>query len=84
MESYNNNDLIKHTPTELLKMINDSKVEHDRLKQEIIDQTIELDILEKNINEKIEYVNEKIQLMSDVEKNYIMLIEELNNRENAI
>ena len=78
------NDFINYTPTELLKMINDSKNEHEWLKQEIIDQTIELDNLEKNINEKIEYINNRIQSMSDVEKKYIILIEELNNRENAI
>ena len=78
------NDFINYTPTELLKMINDSKVEHDRLKQEIIDQTIELDNLEAILNEKIVIVNEKIQIMTDVEKKYILLIEELNNRENAI
>lgn len=78
------NDFINYTPTELLKMINDSKVEHDRLKQEIIDQTIELDNLEAVLNDKIAVLNEKIQILTDVEKKYILLIEELNNRENAI
>jgi hypothetical protein len=77
-------DLINYTPTELLKMINDSKVEHDRFKQEIIDQTIELDNLEKSINEKIELINNKILAISAIEKKYILLIEELNNRENAV
>jgi len=66
-------DLSKYTPTELLKMINDTKVKHDSLKQEIINHTIEVDELEKTINIKLENLTE-------IEKNYIKLIEEINNR----
>lgn len=77
MELYNNmEELNKYTPTELLKMINDSKVLHDKIKQEIIDHTYAVDELEKVINNKI---NE----LTETEKYYVELIEELNNRENV-
>ena len=66
-------DLTKYTPTELLKMINDIKLKHDTLKQEIIDHTFEVDELEKIINEKI--IN-----LTEYEKNYILLIEEMEKR----
>ena len=42
-------NLSKHTPTVLLKMINDIKITHDKLKQEIINYTVEVDELEKKI-----------------------------------
>lgn len=66
-------DLTKYTPTELLKIINDIKLKHDTLKQEIIDHTFEAEELEKKINEKI------ISL-TEIEKNYIALIEEMEKR----
>lgn len=74
MELHNNmEDLTKYTPTELLKMINDVKAKHDALKQEIIDHTIEVDEIEKKINDKLE-------VLTEIEKNYVELIEEINNR----
>ena len=66
-------DLNKYTPTELLKMINDFNKVHDILKQEIIDHTFDVDELEIKINQKIEKLIE-------IEKNYVILVEELNNR----
>lgn len=66
-----------YTPTELLKMINDSKAKHDTIKQEIIDHTYQVDELENIINNKI---NE----LTEIEKNYVELIEKLNNLENGI
>ena len=66
----------KYTPTELLKMINDSKAEHEKIKQEIIDYTYQLDELEV-------VVNNKINELTAVEKLYIDLIEELTNRNNV-
>jgi hypothetical protein len=66
-------NLTGHTPTELLKMINDSKLIHETLIQEIIDDTFIIDNLEKKINEKLE------NLMK-VEASYVNLIEELNSR----
>jgi hypothetical protein len=51
-------DLIKYTPTELLKMINDIKLKYDTLKQEIVNHTFEAEELEKTINEKIDVLTE--------------------------
>ena len=66
-------DLSHYSPTELLKLINDSKFTHDNLKQETIDLMYNVDMLEKKINDKLE----KIKSTEEV---YIALIEELNNR----
>lgn len=66
-------DYKKYTPIELNKMINDVKEKHDTLKQEIITHTIEIDDLEKKINEKILVIDE-------LEKTYIELIEEITSR----
>lgn len=67
-------DLSKYTPTELLKMVNDSKARHDFLKKEIIECTTEVDSLVIRINKNLE-------ILTEMEKNYIELIEELNNRD---
>jgi hypothetical protein len=67
------NDYKNKTTTELLKLINDLKSNYDILKQEIIDHSVEIDEIEKIINEKI------IKL-TNFEKNYISLIEEFNKR----
>lgn len=66
-------NLSGYTPTELLKMSNDVTAKHNALKQEIINHTIEVDELEKKINEKI-------IILDQLEKNYVALMEELNNR----
>jgi len=66
-------DLGKYTPTELLKLINDVKLKHDTLKQEIINHTFEVDELEKKINEKIAKLDE-------LEKNYVKLIEQIEKK----
>jgi hypothetical protein len=58
-------------------MINDCKAKHDTLKQEIIDMTYEIDVLEEKINARID-------ILSKIEKNYVVLIEELNNRQNVV
>jgi len=68
MDDYKNK-----TTIELLKLINDLKSNYDILKQEIINYSIEIDEIEKIINEKI------IKL-TNFEKNYIDLIEEFNKR----
>ena len=52
-------NLEQYTPIELLKILNDVKSEHDKLKIEILDDLI---------------------LLGELEKNYIELIEEINNR----
>lgn len=66
-------DLSKHTPTELLKMINDTKVEHDILKDNIAADT-------KQIDDITAVINEKLDQLTIIEKKYVRLIEELNNR----
>jgi hypothetical protein len=66
-------ELNKYTPIELNKIINDIKIKHDTLKQEIIIHTLEVDKLTKEINNKIE-------LLTELEKNYIALIEEMEKR----
>jgi hypothetical protein len=66
-------DLTKYTPTELLKMVNDTKSSHDELKTEILRQLEELDDIERKINENIAKLNEH-------EKYYVDLIDELNKR----
>lgn len=66
-------DLSKYTPTELLKLANDIKSEHERLKKEIIDDTYKIDELQKNINENI-------SLLTEVEKKYVEIVEEIDNR----
>jgi hypothetical protein len=70
-------NLSKYTPTELLKMINDCKAKHDTFKQEIVDMTYEIEVLEEKINARIDVI-------TAAEQQYVALIEELNNRENAI
>ena len=65
-----------YTPTQLLKMINDIKQQYDSLKQEIINDTIVFDEIEKKINEKI-------NKLTELEKNYVALIEEME-KQNAI
>lgn len=77
-------NLEKYTPTDLLKIINDTEKEHNRLKEETVNYTIELDELENTINVKIQLINNNIQKISELEKKYVDLIEELNNRENVI
>jgi len=69
-------DLSKYTSTGLLKLINDTKIKHDDLKKEIIDYTYEMDKLEKKINEKL-------KILTEIENEYVLLIEELNNKENV-
>lgn len=70
-------DLSKYTPTELLVMINDLKKNHEEIKKEIVDNTYIIDELEIKINTLI-------SKLTEAEVNYVALIEELNNRENAI
>jgi predicted alternative tryptophan synthase beta-subunit len=66
-------DLSKHTPTELLKIINDTKTEHDNLKDDIAADT-------KQIDDITVVINEKLDQLTITEKKYVKLIEELNNR----
>lgn len=67
------NDLNIYTPTELLKFLNDVKFEHDKIKNQIIGFTEEVDELDKKINNNL-------LILEELEKKYIELIEEINNR----
>ena len=66
-------DLTKHTPIELNKLINDTKLTHDALKLEIINHTKDIDELER-------LINEKLIMLDSAEKYYIALIEEITKR----
>ena len=61
-------DLNKHTPTELLKMGNDIKAQHDNLKEDILADTYEMEKLEISINKKARQLEE-------LEKNYVEIVE---------
>ena len=71
-------ELTKLTDTELIKQLNDNKQKHDNLKQEIIDDTHEFD---DYVIKKSEEINNKIKILDEIEKNYVQLVEELNNRD---
>jgi hypothetical protein len=66
-------DLTKYTPTELLKMSNDIVAKHEALKKDIINDSIIIDDMEKKINQKLEQLDK-------LEKGYVAIVEELNNR----
>ena len=66
-------DLSKYSPTELLKITNDIKLEHERLKKEIISDTHEVDKLKEKINENISQ-------LAEVERKYVAIIEEIDKR----
>jgi len=63
-------NLDKYTKIELQKMGNDIKAQHDKLKDELIADTYEMEELEKRINEKV-------KLMAELEKNYVEIVEKL-------
>jgi len=73
MELHNNKELSQYTPTELLKIINDTKIEHEKVKGEIIVDTHRLDDVEKSLHKNID-------LLTDLEKKYVLLIEEMEKR----
>jgi len=66
-------NLKEYTPIELLKILNDIKSEHDKLKVSIVEDTNQVDVLEQKINNEL-------LLLSELENNYIEIIEEINNR----
>lgn len=66
-------DLSIYTPTELLKLVNESKDKHEAKKKEIIEILSEIEKWEK-------LVNDEIVKLGEIEKKYVSLIEELNKR----
>lgn len=73
-------NLSNYSSTELLKLINDINNNHEILRKELIDCSYEIDELEKMINEKINIANTKLNELTELEKNYILLIEEMSKR----
>lgn len=59
--------------TELLKLVNDTKQKHEETKKDLLYYTEEFDKLQV-------VINDKISLLTEIEKEYIILIEEINNR----
>jgi len=63
-------NLDKYTQIELQKMGNDIKMQHNKLKQELIADTYKMEELEKEINEKV-------VLMEMFEKKYVEIVEKI-------
>ena len=66
-------NLEHYTPTELLKLLNDLKSNHDIIKSETYNYTNEVDILDLKINYNL-------SILTELEKDYIKIVEEINNR----
>lgn len=66
-------NLIEYTPIELLKMSNDIKLQYEKLKKEIVDNTYILEEVEKKINYSL---ND----LYDLEKKYKSILDEINSR----
>jgi len=64
-------DLSKYTPIELNKMANDICSEHEALKKQIIDDTLNIELLEIKVSQSVEKLQE-------LEKNYVEIIEKLS------
>lgn len=73
-------NLTNYSSTELLKLINDISNKHEILKKKLIDYSYEIDELEVKINEKINITNTKLNELTELEKNYVLLIEEISKR----
>jgi len=65
--------LTEYTPTELLHEINIVKASHERLKNDVIELT-------QVIDETTILINNKLDFIRDLEKRYIELIDEMNDR----
>lgn len=65
--------LSNFTSTEILNEINKLKKKHELIKTNIIELTNQIENIEIEINEKI-------KILTELEENYIILVEELNNR----
>ncbi len=73
MELFNSKEIKDLTLIELNYLINKTKENHDSVKVDIDILLDEYDLIEKGINKKVEELKE-------VEKKYIELVTELNNR----
>jgi transcription termination factor NusB len=66
-------DFSKYTPTELLKISNDIKEQHNKIKENII-------MLVDLIDENKEKINKNIEELTDIEEIHKLIIEEIENR----
>ena len=66
-------ELSTYTPTELLKLLNDTKEKHEQTKKEIEEATYQIDELEI-------VINDKIAALTEMETQYVLLIEEMDKR----
>jgi len=64
----------KYTPTDLLKIANDIKSEHEKIKKTIIDDTHEADKLKDKINKNL-------LKLEELEKKYVNIVEEIDKRQ---
>jgi chromosome segregation ATPase len=69
-------DLTILTPTELLKKGNDIKAQHDKLKEDILADTYEMERLEVGMNEKAKQLEE-------LEQKYVDIVEMMNRWEST-
>jgi hypothetical protein len=63
------------TQTELLILINSLNKKHEKLRTEVISHSKEIDVLET-------IINNKIVLITNIESDYVKLIEEMNKKGN--
>jgi hypothetical protein len=66
----------KKSDIQLIKLITDCKKDHDILKENIIELTLEYDKIKDSINEKL-------NVLELIEKHYVELIEELIKSEDG-
>lgn len=66
-------NLTNYTSTELLKMSNDIAVEHDGIKQKIVNDLLIVDEIQNRINENL-------QNLEDLKNLNIIIVDELNKR----
>jgi hypothetical protein len=74
MQSFNKNiDLKSKTPTELLKLVENIKERHDKIKQETLFLTDDLENIQNKINKNVEELQQ-------VEDFYVTLMLEIDSR----
>jgi hypothetical protein len=66
-------NLKKHTQTELLVLINGLNKKHEKIRMEVIGHSKEIDSIELVINNKID-------IITKLESDYVELIEEMNKK----
>lgn len=66
-------DLTNYTSTELLKLSNDITIEHDGIKQKIVDDLLIVDDIQNRINKNL-------QKLEDLKNLNTIIVDELNKR----